>query len=607
MQQAQHVQPTAQVPSMQQVMQQVQTSSSSLSSQVEHAVMLHIMRLLQDAFDGKHGFRGVLKLVLVVGFDAIKSSLGAMMSRLLGGGELLDRFVAWVAATLRHALRLCRPAGCVPSPIAHVDTEAVCGVCVQFTPHESFWRLLLLSDDPSWTVSRRVEHGSRSLEQRDMGALVVTEVWADVVVRVRDGVFALMETPVELAFVHDVGKEHMHISKSASDNDTRWRPDPCMRDVTMRGTSGNGWKMPAAGAWTTYLDLLPFPEFREDVSKYLAARGMTRGMRSPSIRANTVKYYDGSKYAADLSFQKATDIFFITMLPNLPLPDPGDTACAFNEFYIMMSLLLGQSADAKKIACTIIVPPADRTHRLFGVEIPGKSVRRIFESSSGSDYTTILTHVAVEFRQSAEASTWLMRQLFSDFESHKPAGAKVVAVRMAAGSGAGEWRAFVRDLCAPAASKDENGTASVGVHLARIVEVVTTEQVPNPAHAAWLENEECGDADVAEVGGKDGGRTDGDRRKDGGHGHRRNHAPAPTLTERRVSREVCVERVNDIRKPIDTVYLRQEDRVALMRSLELFRDRRELMSQLGLPHKLGVLLHGMVSTLGHCRFGNTEM
>ena len=292
-------------------MQHVQTSSS-LSSHVEHAVMLHTMRLLQEAFDGKHGFHGVLKLVLVVGFDAIKSSLGATMARLFGNGELLGRIVAWAVATLRRALAavgLCHPTGCVPPPVAHADAEAVCGTCVQFTPHESFWRLLLLSDDPNWTVSRRVEHGSRSLEQRDMGVLVVTEVWADVVVRVRDGVFALLETPVELAFVHDVGKEHRHVSPLEGD-DARWRPDPCMRDVTMRGTSGNGWKMPVAGAWITYLDLLPFREFREDVSKYLEAHGMTRGMGSSNTRADTVKYFESSSTAAKLGFNKATDIFF---------------------------------------------------------------------------------------------------------------------------------------------------------------------------------------------------------------------------------------------------------------------------------------------------------
>jgi hypothetical protein len=592
-QQQQQPQPSkSPLPSMQQVMQQVQQvqTSSSLSSQVEHAVMLHTMRLLQDAFDGKHGFRGVLKLVLVVGFDAIKSSLSAMMVRVFGGGELVDRFMAWAAALLRRALvavGLCRPAGHVLPPVNPADAEAVCGTCVQFTPHESFWRLLLLSNDPGYSVSRRVEPGSRSLEQKDMGSLIVTEVWTNVVIRVRDGVFALVETPVVLAFVHDVGKVPVCNLTPDNNGDSWWRPDPCMRDVTMHGTSGNNVKMPAAGTWTTYLDLLPFPEFRDDVSIFLAKYGAHR-MRSLNIRPDTVLYFDKSSFttAENLGFRHATNIFFNALVPNLPLPDPGDTEWAFNEFYIMMSLVLGQPGNVKN-ACT---SPAARTHSLFGVELQAKSFAGIFDKG-----VVNMTQIAASFRQSAETCTWLMRQLFSDFDKivdpsvGTKAGTKAVAVRMAAGTDAGEWRAFVRDLCAPTALKDKNGGASIGVHLARIVEVVTTEQVPNPAYAVWRqENEDC---------------NNGSSEKDGGSGCENTHKrdpPAPTLTERRVSREVRVERVNDIRKPMDTVYLRQDDRVTLMRSLELFRDRKELMSQLGLPHKLGVLLHGLVSVWVVC-------
>jgi hypothetical protein len=413
-----------------------------------------------------------------------------------------------------------------------------------------------------------------------------------------------METPVELAFVHDVGKVPVYNTASAaaplSGGDSLWRPDPCIRDVTMHGTSGNkGLKMPAAGTWTTYLDLVPFPEFREDVSGYLAKNGMKRGMRSSNISSYTVMYFDKCSTAASLSFKNATSLFFYTLVPNLPLPDPGDTECAFNEFYAMMCLVLALSPNVKQ-AC---MSPATRTHSLFGVDLRPNMLAGFLEKCP-----TTMTQVAQGFRQSAETRTWLMRQLFSDFDkivdtaAPKVAHSKTVAVRMAAGTDAGEWRAFVRDLCAPTALKDEN--VNVNVHLARIVEVVTTEQVPNPAYAAWRqENDECNN-ESRESGGNGGnGGTGG---SDGGKKGRRDPPPAPTLTERRVSREVCVERVNDIRKPMDTVYLRHDDRVSLMRSLELFRDRRELMSQLGLPHKLGVLLHGLVSTTfakSRCYFG----
>ena len=61
-------------------------------------------------------------------------------------------------------------------------------------------------------------------------------------------------------------------------------------------------------------------------------------------------------------------------------------------------------------------------------------------------------------------------------------------------------------------------------------------------------------------------------------------------------RRVVVERVNEVVKQMDTVYLKAEDMSVLSRSLVLFRDRRELMVDLGLQHKLGVLLHGEPGT-----------
>ena len=61
-------------------------------------------------------------------------------------------------------------------------------------------------------------------------------------------------------------------------------------------------------------------------------------------------------------------------------------------------------------------------------------------------------------------------------------------------------------------------------------------------------------------------------------------------------RRVVVERVNEVVKQMDTVYLKAEDMTVLSRSLTLFRDRRELMVDLGLQHKLGVLLHGEPGT-----------
>jgi DNA replication protein DnaC len=62
-------------------------------------------------------------------------------------------------------------------------------------------------------------------------------------------------------------------------------------------------------------------------------------------------------------------------------------------------------------------------------------------------------------------------------------------------------------------------------------------------------------------------------------------------------REVKVEHVGPLTlKEMSTLYLRSEDKTRLLNSLTLFATKKEAIRDLGLPHKLGVLLHGEPGT-----------
>jgi ATP-dependent 26S proteasome regulatory subunit len=52
------------------------------------------------------------------------------------------------------------------------------------------------------------------------------------------------------------------------------------------------------------------------------------------------------------------------------------------------------------------------------------------------------------------------------------------------------------------------------------------------------------------------------------------------------------ELMNQVYKSFDTLYLQKNDEFVLKSTLERFKDKRELFSTLGIPYKLGVLLHG---------------
>lgn len=73
------------------------------------------------------------------------------------------------------------------------------------------------------------------------------------------------------------------------------------------------------------------------------------------------------------------------------------------------------------------------------------------------------------------------------------------------------------------------------------------------------------------------------------------------IPEKTIKTEVIVKKIdckviNETYKHFDTLYLRQNDLFELKESLDIFKDRKELMETLGLQHKLGILLHGLPGT-----------
>lgn len=70
--------------------------------------------------------------------------------------------------------------------------------------------------------------------------------------------------------------------------------------------------------------------------------------------------------------------------------------------------------------------------------------------------------------------------------------------------------------------------------------------------------------------------------------------PSPPMytTETNVKRDVSVEKVNNSYKNVKTLYLCDQDKKKLFNCLDVFKNKRELLESLGLPHKLGVLLYG---------------
>lgn len=527
--------------------QMILPSYSSLSSHVEHAVTIHTMRLLQEAFDGKHGLAGVMRLVLVVAFDSIKALICDAIGKSFGGDNI-SKLWAWLIPIISGIFSR-------KNREKKKDNDPVMQL-VSFTPHTSFWRALLVQCD-SWTVSRRVVAGSIEVIQKDLGALIVTEVWTDIVINDSTrGMCAYIQTPIKLAFTYD--SKAVYLTPENMPTQTlEWKPDVCIRDVTLDGILSESFdKVPTKGSFKTYLDLVPFPKFREAVSCVVKASCVKQcnNTQIDTVRFNCIVK---PSIANTLYNVFVTKVYF-HLASVLPIANPNETEIAFNEFYIMMAALY-----VDKLKLVDVATIVQNKHTLFGVKL-GNDLMNIFDPRL-SNYSCI--DIVKKMPDVEKVGEWIMMQLFpvEQCGSGSKNGSIDVCIRNAS-----DWRDFVRVLCAPCAITQKS--SSVAVHLVQIVDVNTETSRPNPAFAAWTKKHEN---DTDEV---------------------QSSAPPETLITKTVKREVRAQRVCSVCKPMDTVYLRRDDKDTLMRSLELFRDRKDLVAKLGLPHKLGVLLHGPPGT-----------
>lgn len=71
--------------------------------------------------------------------------------------------------------------------------------------------------------------------------------------------------------------------------------------------------------------------------------------------------------------------------------------------------------------------------------------------------------------------------------------------------------------------------------------------------------------------------------------------PKTVKTEIPQSKVICTEQ-NVVSKPISTLYLREADQQRLLTILSNFRDSKEMYTELGLRHRMGLMLHGEAGT-----------
>lgn len=74
------------------------------------------------------------------------------------------------------------------------------------------------------------------------------------------------------------------------------------------------------------------------------------------------------------------------------------------------------------------------------------------------------------------------------------------------------------------------------------------------------------------------------------------HIPRKTIPVEEVKQKITSKQLNELSKSLDTLYLRKQDKERLISALTQFRDKKDLIKELGLPNKLNILLHGLPGT-----------
>lgn len=75
-----------------------------------------------------------------------------------------------------------------------------------------------------------------------------------------------------------------------------------------------------------------------------------------------------------------------------------------------------------------------------------------------------------------------------------------------------------------------------------------------------------------------------------------NKIPEKEIKEEHIETKIIKKEINKFKKPIDTLYLRKNDKTRLLNVLKTYLNKDTVLSEFGIPHKLGILASGLPGT-----------
>jgi hypothetical protein len=511
---------------------------------------LLILQTGKTLLDGEWNMKMLGKYALLIGMDTFKQLLNAFIEWLKNTIKTMEwrRFMASLWAFLE---RFRRSKECVIP-----TTEAVKPVryVVAFYPHSSFYQYLhQMASMKDARLTYNICLSSQQIHQKDVHTITKQETWYNTTIELENA-YAVMNTPV-----------HMTTQmKSDSDNTRSFVGCTFPKEQLSQPLFVDRDSIDV-------LDIIPFQKEREMIRTW--AYKYINGVHTfhkddvlTDVIRKSVRSRASEKrsYASSELYQNLVEIIY-------------DHLCKNNEKIInsLVDLLIFSIFFTSCIRKKYNSGPI-HIKKPFGVDlditIPANVVTNVIKNK-------------VVFPISDELCEWFSCQLA--YESAKATDCIQVSIyrKMKDANPIQEWETFLKTAMEQVKIYDkESRKKKVKTFALKIQRETIVEEKPNPMYEDYRQKMELisklatnGNSSISESLSK-------------------MEAVPEKIQVEKIHKLVKMQEINEVCKDISTLYLRKNDYESLTHALYCYKEKREIFSELGLPNKLGVMIHGEPGT-----------
>jgi DNA replication protein DnaC len=551
---------------------------------VDQVIAAQTINALQAAFSNNTGFSiaSLMSLLIVIFMDAIKKLVIKAVEQMLQHIEankvnIFKSFLAYLDITryfakLKGKKKKTRSGSSKECVDDNGDIKVVNTSRMSFDPTLTFWNALYQQYKEGETGIDININPNSSVQQLNNNAYKTVENWNNVVIT----------SPTMTALIGEQLKVTFGI-----ENDARTITDVQWSSSSVVITDDTVIK--------SFIDFVPFPKFRKAfrarfnpfLQKVVQVKGGVDKVNSSHVispltgrsvyESSQVEYLfthiisEFEEYNYDV-FQGNYSVF----------------KCA-NELYWLTSLVSVANLKTSTGTSTSFHSAWKKAKKRTFLGVPIKETEDYPVAHEGI-YTTFLAYMPdVQL-----VADWLANQLVGGEVSRDNLGVsiKLFSDTLTPTDMQGEWLNFVKSIQHTSSLHTSQQKTTYGIFTLRVEETETTLYRDNPYFEQWNERRDelkammkdpnCSKDMCAELAKN--------------FATMNNDPQTKQIAYQKVSRSVIKEHINDTKKEFGTLYLRKQDKATLENCMFQFKDKKELLKELGIPNKLGIMLYGLPGT-----------